>query len=122
MRMTAAVRVRWGTIARPISASAAPETCTLGMPGSPRPRQVIQAGPGGREVDPQGGVRLPLGQGDLAGQQQFAAADGGLSRMYPVASFGHAQARWHSLEVVHGVAAPVRCTRRGAVIASAGGF
>ena len=46
--------------------------------------QVVQAGPGGREVDPRGGVRLAFGQGDLAGQQQLAAADGGRSRPDPL--------------------------------------
>ena len=74
--------------------------------------QVVQAGPGGREVDPRGGVRLALGQGDLARQQQLAAADGGRSSRRPDPPRprpplpGHAQAGRHPLDPVHGVAAP----------------
>jgi hypothetical protein len=41
-------------------------------------RQAVQpVGAGGRQVDPGRGVGLALGQGDLAGQQELAAADGG---------------------------------------------
>ena len=70
--------------------------------------QVVQAGPGGREVDPRGGVGLALGQADLARQQQLAAADRGGSRQDPLdpASLGHAQAGGHPLDPVHGIAAP----------------
>ena len=72
--------------------------------------QVVQAGPSGREIDPRGGVRLALGQDDLARQQQLAAADGGRSWPDPLPwrrrLLRHAQAGRHSLDPVHGVAAP----------------
>src|SRR5205085_224887 len=36
--------------------------------------QVVQPGPGGREIDPWGGVRLALGQGDLAAGRSITSA------------------------------------------------
>ncbi len=45
-RTTVAVRGRCGAIARPISASAAPETCTPGIRASCRPRRRGRRGPG----------------------------------------------------------------------------
>ena len=68
--------------------------------------QPVQPGPAGRQVHPGRGVGLPLGQGDLAGQQQLAAADGGQARQQPLGVAAHRVAGGHPLHAVHGVAAP----------------
>jgi hypothetical protein len=72
--------------------------------------QLVKAGTGGREVDPGRVVGPALGQRDLPGQQELAAADGGRARQRALprsrVRAGHAQAGGHTLDPVHGVAAP----------------
>lgn len=67
------------------------------------------------EIDPGGGVGLALGQGDLTGEQQFAAADGAHPRQQPLLRPGpvlpglivaHAQAGGDAFDAVHRVPAP----------------
>ncbi len=77
--------------------------------------QAVQPVAAGHEIDPGRGVGLALGQGDLAGEQQLAAADGRHPRQQPLLRPGpglpglaadHAQAGGNPLDAVHRVPAP----------------